>query len=33
MSSEMIESEQIPDPKKTWDSIMKMLLGAAGVKE
>jgi para-nitrobenzyl esterase len=33
MSAEMIESEQIPDPKKTWDSIMKMLLGAAGVKE
>ncbi len=31
MSSEMIEPEQIPDPQKTWNSIMKMLLGAAGI--
>jgi para-nitrobenzyl esterase len=31
MSAEMIEPEQIPDPKKTWDSIMKMLLNAAAV--
>lgn len=32
MSAEMIEPEQIPDPRKTWNSIIKMLLGAAGVK-
>jgi para-nitrobenzyl esterase len=31
MSAEMIEPEQIPNPPKIWESIMKMLLAAAGV--
>jgi para-nitrobenzyl esterase len=32
MSAGMIEPEQIPDPQKTWNSIIKMLLGAVGLR-